>query len=181
MEWMLLPLKRYAEFSGRSRRMEFWMFTLGVFLLYLVFMVVAMVIGLGAMGMATSGSGGLAAGGMMGFLGSMGILAIVFVVIWLGLIVPTLAVQVRRLHDTDRSGWWVMIYWGPVLLSWVLSVGAAANGSTGVSAIGGIVSLLGLIGAIVLLVFWCLPGTTGPNRYGPDPLGGASNLGETFS
>ncbi len=181
MEWMLLPLRRYAEFTGRSRRMEFWMFTLGVFLLYLLLMVIAMIVGFGAMGMATASSGGVAAGGMMGFLASIGILAIVFVAVWLGLIIPTLAVQVRRLHDTDRSGWWVMIYWGPVILSWVLNIGATANGNAGVSVFGVILSLVGFIGAIVLLVFWCLPGTNGPNSYGPDPLGGAGNLGDTFS
>ena len=180
MEWMLLPLKRYAEFSGRSRRMEFWMYTLGVFLLYIVFMIIAMVVGLGAAGIAASGSANAAAGGMAGMFASLGILAIVLVVLWLGLLIPTLAVQIRRLHDTDRSGWWVMMYWGPAILSWLLSISAAASGN-GTSGIGGVFSLIALIGGIVLLVFWCLPGTAGPNKYGPDPLGGAANLSDTFA
>jgi len=54
---------------------------------------------------------------------------------------PSLAMGVRRLHDTDRSGWW-----------WLLS-------------------FIPLIGIIVLIVFWCFEGTRGPNRFGPDPLG----------
>jgi uncharacterized membrane protein YhaH (DUF805 family) len=54
---------------------------------------------------------------------------------------PSLAMGVRRLHDTDRSGWW-----------WLLV-------------------LIPVIGLIVLIVFWCFEGTRGPNRFGPDPLG----------
>jgi uncharacterized membrane protein YhaH (DUF805 family) len=57
-------------------------------------------------------------------------------------LLPSLAMGVRRLHDTDRSGWW-----------WLLS-------------------FIPLIGIIVLIVFWCFEGTRGPNRFGPDPLGG---------
>jgi uncharacterized membrane protein YhaH (DUF805 family) len=57
-------------------------------------------------------------------------------------LLPSLAMGVRRLHDTDRSGWW-----------WLLS-------------------FIPLIGIIVLIVFWCSEGTRGPNRFGPDPLGG---------
>ncbi len=63
--------------------------------------------------------------------------------IWgLATFLPSLAMGVRRLHDTDRSGWW-----------WLLS-------------------FIPLIGIIVLIVFWCSEGTRGPNRFGPDPLGG---------
>ena len=65
-------------------------------------------------------------------------------ILWaLGNFLPSLAVGVRRLHDTDRSGWWLLIAFIP------------------------------LIGAIVLLVFFCTRGTPGPNRFGNDPLGGA--------
>ena len=57
----------------------------------------------------------------------------------LGLIIPGIAVTVRRLHDTDRSGWFVLL------------------------------ALIPLVGAILLLVFYCTEGTRGPNRFGPDP------------
>lgn len=181
MEWMLLPLKRYAEFSGRSRRMEFWMFTLGVVLLYIAFMVVAMVIGVGAVSMAASGGGGAAVGGMAGMFASMGILALLLGVIWLGLLIPTVAVSIRRLHDTDRSGFWLWLYIGPYIVSAVLNVMAISSNNSGLATVAGIISLVGMIGGIVLLVFYCLPGTPGANKYGPDPMGGAANLGDTFA
>jgi uncharacterized membrane protein YhaH (DUF805 family) len=60
----------------------------------------------------------------------------------LALFLPGLAVSVRRLHDTDRSGWWVLLF------------------------------LIPLIGAIVLLIWYCSRGTPGGNRFGPDPLAG---------
>ncbi len=180
MEWMLMPLKRYAEFSGRSRRQELWMFMLLLVLIWFVAFIAIMALGFSAAGLASGGGSG-AVGGMMGMFASMGILAVIFGVIWLALFIPTLAVQVRRLHDTNRSGWWLFIYWGPVLLSWALTIGGAANQSGGLSAVGSILSLVGLIGMIVLIVFYCLPGTSGPNQYGPDPLGSGANLNETFA
>ncbi len=103
MEWMILPLKRYAEFGGRSRRQEFWMYMLGMVLMYLVLAVVATVIGVGAVGMASANRGtGGAASGMIGFFASMGILAVVFGVVWLGLLIPTVAVSIRLLHESVK-------------------------------------------------------------------------------
>lgn len=179
MEWMLMPLKRYAEFSGRSRRMEYWMYTLLLVIIWVVAFIAIMALGFGAAGLA-SGGGANAAGGMMGMFASMGILAVVFGLIWLALLIPTIAVAVRRLHDTDRSGWWLFIYIGPYLLSIVLNVMAVSSSSTSMASIAGLVGIVGFLGAIVLLVFYCLPGTPGPNKYGPDPMGGTANLAETF-
>lgn len=119
MEWMLMPLKRYADFSGRSRRKEYWMFFLFVFLVYIVLAV------LGAIGGETVG-------------GIMGILLMIFA---LGIIVPAIAVQVRRFHDQDKSGWFVLL------------------------------GLIPGVGGLIVLVFMCLEGTNGPNQYGPDPKG----------
>lgn len=120
MEWMLLPLKRYADFSGRSRRKEFWMFALGVFIAEIVVSLVERVLGLSGM-----------IGGVYGPL---------MLILVLGLLVPNLALGVRRLHDQDKSGWFLLLAFIP------------------------------LIGGIILLVFFCLEGTKGPNRFGPDPL-----------
>lgn len=178
MEWMLLPLKRYADFSGRSRRMEFWMFQLGLVLLGLAALVLMMIIGFGAMGMAGSNN---AAAGLGGMFASMGILAIVFVIAGLALFIPSLAVQVRRLHDTNRSGWWLMIYFGPYLLSMIVQVAGATQNSMAMVGLGGVLSLLAFVGWVVLIVFYCLPGTNGPNQYGADPLGGGASLADTFS
>lgn len=65
----------------------------------------------------------------------------------LGLFLPALSVAVRRLHDLDRTGWWYLII------------------------------LVPLIGLIVLLVFFVTRGTSGPNRFGPDPLAGPGGGG----
>lgn len=137
MEWMLLPLKRYAQFSGRARRKEFWMFMLFGFLVFVVTMILDSLFGFGTTRRhAEVGDGGIAAG----FDSSGGLITTVAI---LALFLPSLAVEVRRLHDTDRSGWWLLL------------------------------SLVPLVGTIVLLVFLCLDGSSGPNRFGADPKGEA--------
>lgn len=125
MNWMLMPLKRYADFSGRSRRTEYWMFTLG-YVIALVILGVIMAIG-GALG-DSNGVSGL----------SVTAIAVLGVVV-LALFIPSLAVQVRRFHDQDKSGWFVLLGFIPY------------------------------IGGLIVLVFMCLPGTVGDNRFGPDP------------
>jgi uncharacterized membrane protein YhaH (DUF805 family) len=167
MEWMILPLKRYADFNGRSRRMEYWMFALFQFLLYLVLF--AIMLGVAGGTAAMSGGG---TNGAVGLLMSMGVLAIFMVVIWLGLIIPALAVAIRRLHDTDRSGWWLLVYVIPYVIGTVVTVMGSTAQSGGLALLGGLFSLIGLIGALVLFVFTVSPGTPGPNRFGPDPKAG---------
>lgn len=110
----------YANFGGRARRSEYWFFTL---FLSITSLIAAMLDG--AVTSAVHASEHLG----------------IFIVI-LGLVVflPNLAVTVRRLHDTNRSGWWLFISFVPV------------------------------IGGIVLLVWMCTRGTDGPNRFGPDPI-----------
>ena len=129
MDWMLMPLRRYAEFSGRSRRKEYWMFALLNFL-------IAAFVGLVTLVMAVSVSSESA----------MMLVVTPVLILWfllsLALIVPGVAVTIRRLHDTDRSGWTILL------------------------------ALIPLIGPIILLVFYCTPGTPGPTRFGPDPKAG---------
>ncbi|MEA3008393.1 MAG: hypothetical protein QOJ91_85 [Sphingomonadales bacterium] len=167
MNWMLLPLKRYAEFSGRSRRTEYWMFQLFMFLVYLAMMVLMMVVGGGALVMASGGdpASALAAGGAMMLIAGL------YCVFALAMFVPSLAVSVRRLHDTNRTGWWLL---APMAGYVVMLVGAGLTAASPDNpAIGGILAAIGglsaLILAIVLLVFMFLEGTRGPNDYGPDP------------
>lgn len=133
MEYMLMPLRRYADFNGRSRRKEFWMFML---FLLIVYFVLAIVIG-GLIGSAAM-TGGETAAGLMG--GISGLLMIVFA---LAVFIPSLAVQVRRFHDQDKSGWFVLL------------------------------GLIPFVGGLIVLVFMFLEGTRGPNQYGPDPKDGA--------
>ena len=91
MQWMFLPLKRYADFQGRSRRLEYWLFQLGQWILFIL-----LAIPIVAVGSATDP-------GEQSAL--LNILTIPFAILWLGLVIPNLAVTIRRLHDQDKSGW----------------------------------------------------------------------------
>lgn len=120
MEWYLGVLKKYAVFSGRARRKEYWMFLLFNIVIAVVLTVVDVMAGLGD-----------AAGGA-GLLSGLYSLAV---------LLPGLAVTVRRLHDTSHSGWWILI------------------------------CLIPLIGVLVLLYFMIKESDAGDNEYGPNPKG----------
>jgi uncharacterized membrane protein YhaH (DUF805 family) len=123
--WIVLPLKRYGDFSGRSSRREFWMFQLVYLALGVVFMF-ALVDSSGPFGTSSDLAKGL---------------IVLCVCALLVLVVPLIAVQVRRFHDQDRSGLLVLL------------------------------NLVPYVGALVVYVMMALPGTTGDNRFGSDPLG----------
>jgi uncharacterized membrane protein YhaH (DUF805 family) len=169
MHWMLMPLKRYAEFSGRSRRMEYWMFQLFMFLVYMAMVVLMIVLGGGAI-MSGGDPTALAAAG-----GAALIVGLLYLLFALAMFIPALAVSVRRLHDTDRSGWWILAPLSGYVIMFIGAAMAAASpdnpGIGGVLAMVGMVAVIGL--AIMLLVFMFLEGTRGPNRYGADPKGEA--------
>jgi uncharacterized membrane protein YhaH (DUF805 family) len=141
MEWMLMPLRRYADFSGRSRRKEYWMFTLGILLVYVILGALI------AMGGLFSSFGNPGAEPQMSAIGWIGI--VLLGIFALGIFIPALAVIVRRLHDQDKSGWFILIQFIPY------------------------------IGGIIMLIFMCIEGTKGENRYGPDPKG--ENIADVFA
>lgn len=177
MNWMLLPLKRYVDFSGRSRRMEYWMFFLAVILFYFTLVLVAYLLLRGAMlsaleGMDPAAGPGARSTGMMNAALGGGIIGIVMLVTWLALLIPSIAVGVRRLHDIDRSGWWLMLGYGP----WILGIVSAIAQS---GMLAGILNLASMIGFIIVVIFAFLPGTRGPNRFGHDPKG--EDLGQVFA
>ncbi|MBB4615233.1 DUF805 domain-containing protein [Novosphingobium taihuense] len=128
MEWMMMPYRRYADFSGRSRRKEYWMFVL----LSLIVTMICMMLMLGGGMMSAEETG--SEPGLLFWLGA-GLLGI-FV---LGSFIPSIAVQVRRFHDQDRSGWMVLLGFIPY------------------------------VGGLIVFIFMCLDGTRGPNRFGSDP------------
>lgn len=151
MEWMVLPFRRYAEFSGRSRRREFWMFQLFNILVGVALFLPATLVAPSTRNSqfdTGEGSFSAAAGFETDYSGNPVSLALVS--IWglyvLAALVPSIAVAVRRFHDQGKSGWWYLIL-----------------------AVLSLVPLLGLIPAIALLVFMLTPGTEGDNRFGPDP------------
>jgi len=108
MNWYLDVLKKYAVFTGRARRQEYWMF----FLIYTIIYFILAVID----AMLTAG-----------LLGTLYILAT---------LIPAIAVTVRRLHDIGRSGWWWLIAFIPVLGGIVLLVFAAQDSTPGENQFG---------------------------------------------
>ncbi len=155
-----MPFRRYAEFSGRSRRMEYWMWTLFIFVVYLVFVVLGVALGATAILGASQGSSGGTAAGAGGAI----IVFALFGIFLLAIFLPSLAVAVRRLHDTDHSGWWIL---APMIGS-VIQVAGGAMHSQVVALVGG---LVGLVIGVLLLVWYFSDGTAGANRFGPDPKG----------
>ncbi|GAB3659337.1 DUF805 domain-containing protein [Glycomyces tarimensis] len=127
MHWYLAVLKNYAGFSGRARRKEYWMFVLFHALAVFLLCVIA-VAGAVTIAAQTDGSG----------LSALPVIPVILY--YLATVVPTIAVVVRRLHDTGRSGWWYLM----VLIPFG-------------------------IGGIVLLVFTVEEGQPHDNQYGPSP------------
>jgi uncharacterized membrane protein YhaH (DUF805 family) len=108
MHYMFLPLKRYFDFSGRSRRKEFWLFWLFWVISFYVIMYLDSALGLGGT------SSGYAENGSVGFQMTGGILTWVY---FAATIIPYIAVAVRRMHDQDKSGWFILIpIYGFILL-----------------------------------------------------------------
>jgi uncharacterized membrane protein YhaH (DUF805 family) len=107
-------LSNYASFSGRARRSEYWWFALFNLIVSIIASIIDAIIGT----------------------------PILALIIGLALLLPGLGLSFRRLHDTGRAGWWILI------------------------------ALIPLIGWIVLLVFFCQDSQPGPNQYGPNPKGG---------
>ncbi|HYD12072.1 MAG TPA: DUF805 domain-containing protein [Allosphingosinicella sp.] len=162
MHYLLLPLRRYADFSGRSRRLEFWLWALlntvvaGILTVMILMSVFDALAGL--RDRAAAGEFDGLAGSELGYVDlngdvfyvppeilfrtvfeAMGVPGILFLIYSVLLFIPNLAVSVRRLHDQDKSGWWILIGFIPI------------------------------VGGIWLLVLYLLDGTRGPNRFGPDP------------
>ena len=125
MNWYLQALKKYADFSGRARRKEYWFFVLFNIIISVVLTVCDVFMG------------------TYSAAASIGILTGIYT---LAVLIPGIAVSVRRLHDTGRSGWWLLIV------------------------------LVPLIGALVLLIFMFIDSQPGQNAYGPSPKTGEQTI-----
>lgn len=104
---MILPLKRYADFSGRSRRTEFWMFYLFQIIVIVAVLSVAAIFAIIASARGSDSTQSIGVGIIIG--------SILFLIVLVALIIPQLAVLVRRLHDQDLSGWIALIAFVPLV------------------------------------------------------------------
>lgn len=125
MKWYKKVLSQYADFKGRARRKEFWMFVLFNFIFACIAAVIDNILGLTY---SETGTGPF-----------YGIYA-------LAVLIPGLAVSVRRLHDIGKSGWWLLI------------------------------TLVPIIGGIWLLVLYCKDSEAGANKWGPNPKTGGDGI-----
>lgn len=143
----------FMNFRARAARAEYWWWVL----FYCVVVLVALILDLVVFGF----------GNIMPF----------FIVTYLALIFPSLTVTVRRLHDTNRSGWWLLLLVALCVLTVIAVFVTGANDpSTQVSSAGAILvvvpAILVFLGSIVLFIFMLLPSTPGNNRYGPNRYAG---------
>jgi len=117
--WKLVVLQSYAKFDGRAGRAEFWWFALANFVVVFALAILAQI---------------------------SSIFLILYFVYAIAMFVPSIAVAIRRLHDTDKSGWMLLL------------------------------GLIPFVGFIILLVFYIQEGTAGPNKYGtgPEPAAAAT-------
>lgn len=182
--WALRPLQNYAKFSGRASRAEFWWFFLFVMIIY----VGGMFIGIRSLAAMTPADAANPSNAINFANSGAGVFVSVLGVFWLAVLLPMIAVQVRRLHDINRSGWWLGIFWllYPVYLILLFGTSATirpgappASYGVGLAIATGVFAVAFFIYSIVLLVFWCLPGTRGDNRYGADPYG--ASVEEVFA
>jgi len=139
MPLMFEPLRKYADFSGRASRGEYWQYVLFLMLVYLA----ATIFGGGGFWFGVWGWGW---GGWghhhfhhMWRSPFAGLVSLGYLVFGLYTLIPSLAVTFRRLHDTDRSAWWLLL------------------------------GIIPFFGHLILLIFMILEGTRGGNRFGPDP------------
>jgi uncharacterized membrane protein YhaH (DUF805 family) len=122
MSWYLVVLKKYAVFNGRARRREYWSFYLYNLLIVVLFISILSLLGNISEGLLIA-------------------LSVLIFAYSLAIILPAWAVAVCRLHDSGRSGWWLLV------------------------------SLIPFIGGIWLLVLFLTDSQPGENAYGPDPKG----------
>jgi uncharacterized membrane protein YhaH (DUF805 family) len=131
MNWYLKVLKQYADFNGRARRQEYWMFQLfNILIIFGLFMI------------------GVLFRELTGAEDAVAVSFTLVAIYLLAVFIPTLAVVVRRLHDQNKSGWFIFMNFIP----WV--------------------------GGIIMFVFMVSEGTVGSNQYGPDPKNPYSDLEE---
>lgn len=152
LDWAMLPLQQYANFSGRAPRAEYWWFAL----LYLAISLFA-----------------LAADLSLGFVETKQTIT-VGLIVSIALFLPSLAVSVRRFHDLNMSGWYVLMPLVPVLIiigMFLTPVGWVMLLVGGSAFTGAVMALVFLVTFLKYLGYMVSEGNRGPNLYGPSPYG----------
>lgn len=114
MDYMLMPLKRYFDFSGRSRRKEYWMFAI----LYIVLYIIAGILDVQLGFATTTSSSSMGDGGASASFNMQG--GMLTMILQLALLIPSIALAVRRAHDNDKSGWYILIPIYGLIIVWFL-------------------------------------------------------------
>jgi uncharacterized membrane protein YhaH (DUF805 family) len=146
------------SFSGRINRAKFWLSVVfWLVVVFVAFVVIIVLIGRGVSDLDTDDIGGLIA--------AFGAGIIVVAIVLIPMFISNLAVGIKRLHDRNKSGWWIVLfYFGPAVLDAIGNTSDSGNVSFALGLAGFAIAIWG----IVELGF--LRGTVGPNQYGPDPL-----------
>lgn len=155
MDWFMHAMRNYANFQGRARRTEYWIFTLFVALFIFGSFIIGALVAAGS-----DGEDGIGA-----LIALVGIVVLIFTI-------PSLAVAVRRLHDVGKSG---------SLLVWQVVINVVGSViSTGDEGIGAVFTLGSFAFGIYLLVLYCTDSNVGPNKYGPNPKGIGNDIPTTY-
>ncbi len=164
----------FFSFQGRINRAKLWLFIpimIGIYIVY--FILFSILFGSSLFAMLKGGPAGLAAGGA-----SIGAGMLLTCILSIAILVASVALTVKRLHDRDKGAMWLLVFWLlPLILNSVVLVNrfAAVNASDSAMAAAspaiGVLSLISFAISIWAFVeLYCLRGTAGDNRYGPDPL-----------
>lgn len=141
------------SFQGRLNRAKYWL----VALIYLAVFIVCFVLTFIGLGISSAIS---STGALISYL-----LVAIFVIVGLLAIWSSIAVGIKRLHDRDQSGWWMLVFWGVSTIVSLLQEAAATPSSKIILGIGSLA-----VTVWIIVELGCLRGTQGPNRFGSDPL-----------
>lgn len=157
--------RKYVVFSGRASRSEYWWFALFI----VISSIVTGILDLALFG--TSVSTGTSYSATTAFTPISTLFS-------LAILLPSLAVSVRRFHDLDRTGWWTLVWAGPMVVLFIVG-GIASVVADSTTATDGLFVMLALVvGAVLvslgiwiwMIVWFASEGTVGENRFGPDPV-----------
>ena len=192
MELMFRPFVHYADFYGRSRRSEYWLWALFLFLANMALSIIEYGF-IFVSAAATAGSGSNDARGTGAAVAVMGLVTLARLIFGLAVLLPSVAVAVRRMHDINRSGWWIMMPTIVFLTALVLVISldgaqfvkemqamSTSSGSNPREVFAGIMAIVRptlwvflplALAKLVTFVFRVTEGTAGSNRFGADPKG----------